>query len=275
MDHKLKNHKLLFVGAGNMAEALIQGLLTSRKMAPSQIFFTEINADRRQYIEQRFKIQCFSSNQEAAALSDIILFAVKPQGVESVLADFKNTSLKEKLFISILAGTPIRKFENYLGAGTRVIRVMPNMASLIGEGIAGLSRGRFASETDEDMAAEIMSSTGDVVKVQENMLDAVTAVSGSGPAYFFYFIEALQQAAIELGLPLETASKLVLKTALGAGHLASESKDTPEVLRKKVTSPGGTTEAAIKAFDLAAVKEHIIEGVKAACNRSQELSGGA
>ena len=269
----LRDRKLLFVGGGNMAEALIQGLLDSKKMLPSQVSFTEIKSERRQYIEQRFGISFFASNQEAATSSDIILFAVKPQSIEAVLADFKNVSLKGKFFISILAGTPIRKFENYFGEGTRVIRAMPNMASLIGRGIAGLSRGRFASETDENIAAEIMSSTGDVVKVEENMLDAVTAVSGSGPAYFFYFIEALQQAAVELGLPPETASRLVLKTALGAGHLAFESADTPGVLRKKVTSPGGTTEAAVKVFDHAKVRDHIVEGVKAACQRSKELSG--
>lgn len=256
-----------------MAEALIEGLLSSKKMSAEQIFFTEIKPERKQYIEQRFKIRSFASNQDAAQNSTIVLFAVKPQNIETVLSDFKNSAIKEILFISILAGTPIRKFENYLGEGVKVIRVMPNMASLIGKGIAGLSRGKFASEADENIAAEIMSSTGEVIKVEEGMLDAVTAVSGSGPAYFFYFIEALQQAALELGLSVETASKLVFQTALGAGFLASQSTDTPEILRKKVTSPGGTTEAAIKVFDAMKIKEHVIEGVKAAYKRSKELSG--
>jgi pyrroline-5-carboxylate reductase len=270
----LQNKRLLIIGVGNMAEAMIQGLLDSKKLPKENIAFTEVRIDRREYIQKKYGVRPFLENRDGVLESDIILFAVKPQNIQEVLNELKRTDSGPKVYISIAAGVKIQKFEDGLGEGARVIRVMPNMAALIRKGISGVSRGRFAAQGDEDAAVEIMTAVGEVVRLPENLLDAVTALSGSGPAYFFYFIEALQEAGIQLGLSSEISAKLVQSTALGAALLVRETQETPESLRKKVTSPGGTTEAALRFFDENKLKDLIVQAVQRAEKRSKELSQG-
>ncbi|MBI1869617.1 MAG: pyrroline-5-carboxylate reductase [Chlamydiae bacterium] len=269
----LKNKKILFIGAGNMAEAILQGLLNSGKADRSSIAVTEVKNERRDFICQKFEIHFFENNSEGVKNSDLILFAVKPQNIDEVLKEIAAVPLRNKIFISIAAGVPIERFEKALGKGARIIRVMPNMPALVGQGISGISRGMFSSSEDENLAEEMMSSVGEVVRVPENLLDAVTAVSGSGPAYFFYLMEALQKAGTELGLSEEISNRLVKATALGASMLVKKSEESIEVLRKKVTSPGGTTEAAIHLFQKKGLSKIVIEGVCAAEKRSKELRG--
>lgn len=271
----LENKKLIFIGGGNMAQALIEGLIGSKKMLAHSIRFTEILAQRREYLTHKLGVQSFSNNLEGVSWADIVLFAVKPQNINTVLAELKPLSLANKLFISIAAGVPIRRFEEMLGQNVHVIRTMPNMPALVRKGISGISRGSFAASDDENLAVQIMSAVGEVVQLPENLLDALTAISGSGPAYFFYFMEALFEAGIELGLDPQVSSKLVECTALGAGHLIQSTQEKAEVLRKKVTSPGGTTEAAIRVFEENHLKDILIKAVHAAEKRSKELQKGS
>jgi pyrroline-5-carboxylate reductase len=274
----LRDKKLLFIGAGNMAEALINGLLGG--VGPDlpkreNIRITEIQSDRREYIQKKFEVASCLNNREGVQESDIILFAVKPQNIKEVVHELQGIDLRSKFFITIAAGVPISVFEEGLGPGSRVIRVMPNMAALIGLGISGISRGRFATIEDENVAAKIMEAVGEVVKLPEQFLDAVTAISGSGPAYFFYFMEALREAGLGLGLDPKICSRLVQATALGAVHLIQETGETPESLRKKVTSPGGTTEAALRFFEDHKFKDLIAGAVQRAEMRSKEFSQGS
>ncbi len=270
----LDNKKLIFIGAGNMAEALIAGILNSKKMPTTSIGFTEINTARGQYIQEKFKIQSFADNIQAVSWADIILFAVKPQSMSSVLSEISSVRFNEKILISIAAGIPIRFFEEKLNQKIHMIRVMPNMPALVGKGISGVSRGGISTSEDEVIACKIISAVGEIVQVPENLLDAVTAISGSGPAYFFYFMEALIEAGIELGLSPETSDKLVQWTALGASTLIQQIQERPEILRRKVTSPGGTTEAAVKNLDENNTKKFIIQAVHMAEKRSKELQKG-
>ncbi|MBI1883396.1 MAG: pyrroline-5-carboxylate reductase [Chlamydiae bacterium] len=269
----LENKKLLLIGAGNMAEALIQGVQASREMLPENIGITEIRQERRDFIQKKFGVRVFEKNRDGVRLSDIILFAVKPQNVNEVLDEIKGEDLSSKTLITIAAGIPIKRFEEKLGKGVRVIRVMPNMPALVGKGISGVSRGTFAGSEDEKIALQMMGSVGETVPLPENLLDAVTAVSGSGPAYFFYLMEAMVEAGVRLGLTPEVSRKLVEATAMGASFLVKETQESPESLRKKVTSPGGTTEAALKIFQESSVREAIIRGIERAQKRSEELRG--
>lgn len=264
--------RILFIGSGNMAGALIEGLLKSSRVTSNDIAITEIRKERREEIEKKFGIRSYPNNREGVENSEVIVFAVKPQNIAEVFKELSNTSFEGKVVMSIAAGVVTNRFEKALGEGTRVVRVMPNMAAMLGCGISGISRGRYATAQDEALAGEIMKTVGEVVHLPENQLDAVTATSGSGPAYFFYFMEALQEAAIAVGLAPEVCTQLVQKTALGSALLVDKIKESPQVLRKKVTSPGGTTEAAIKIFEEAGIKDIIARAIKAAHQRSIELS---
>lgn len=262
---------LCFLGAGHMAEAIMHGLLKSKIVEKEKVVFTEIRDDRSEYIGKKFGIKKILSAEDAVRASDIIVLAVKPQNMDEVLREITSSVNDQKLIITIAAGLPIQKYENQLGKKLRIVRVMPNMAALVGFGISGISAGRFAREEDIEVVKQMMASVGDYVELPEESLDAVTAVSGSGPAFFFFFMEAIQEAGVKLGLSHEVCKKLVEWTALGAGHLVQETKDAAKSLRKKVTSPGGTTEAAIEVFEKKGLKEIIVEGVLAAEKRSKEL----
>jgi len=200
---------------------------------------------------------------------------VKPKDFDKVLKDEICCSVsKDKLLISIAAGITTKYIESVVGKDIHVIRVMPNMAALVGEAISSISAGSSVSGEDMKLAKDIFSTIGDVVEVDENLVDSVTAISGSGPAYFFYLIEALIEASKELGLDEEIAKSLVLKTAIGTSKLLEVLKEEPSRLRAKVTSKGGTTEAALKVFETKNFKDIVRDAVKQAYKRSKELSRG-
>lgn len=265
------NKKIGIIGCGNMGEAILSRLSSVLEKGIS-IMVSEFDARRRDYIQSKYKIIVEIDNNEVVKFADVIILAVKPKDLESVLkGEVCCGSLKDKLLISIAAGITTKYIENIVGKDVPVVRVMPNMAATIGESISSISAGNAVKPEDMELVKEIFLTIGDVVEVDENLVDAVTAISGSGPAYFFYMIEALIEAACAAGLKEDVARKLVLKTALGSAKLLEILKEDPAILRSKVTSKGGTTEAAIKVFESKKFKNIIKDAVKAARARSKEL----
>jgi len=266
--------KIGIIGCGNMGEAIFSRLL--KKIGNStSLMVSELDAARRAAIQDKYKIIVEIDNNYLVKYCDVIIIAVKPQDFDKVLKQEVCCGIsKDKLLISIAAGITTKHIESVVGKDVPVIRVMPNMPAIIGEAISSISAGTSATKEHMDTARFIFSTIGDVVEVDEKSVDAVTAISGSGPAYFFYVIEALIEAAKKLKLDKETAERLVLKTALGSSKLLDALKEDPARLRQKVTSKGGTTEAALKVFDKKKLKKIVEEAAKAACKRSKELSKG-
>lgn len=266
------NKKIGIIGCGNMGEALFSRLAKMIEKSTA-LMVGEQDAARRDYIQTKYKIIVEIDNNAVVKFADVIILAVKPKDFESVLKQEVCCGLSEKkLFISIAAGITTKYIERAVGKDIPVIRAMPNMGALIGEAVTSLSRGSSAGDRDMDTAKEIFALIGDVVEVDEELVDAVTAVSGSGPAYFFYMIDALTSAAESAGLDRKTASRLVLKTALGSAKLLEASREDPQVLIKKIASKGGTTEAALNIFEKKRFKNIVNDAVKAAYKRSKELS---
>lgn len=266
--------KIGIIGCGNMGEAVLSRLVNFMEKSTSLIV-SEIDAAKREAIQAKYKIIVSIDNNYVVKNSDIVILAVKPQDFDRVLKDEICCALsKDKLLVSIAAGITTKYIESIVGKEMPVIRVMPNMAAIVGEAISSISRGSRANREDMQIAKEIFSTIGDVVEVEEDLVDAVTAVSGSGPAYFFYLIECLTEAACDLGLDKEKAKRLVLKTALGSAKLLEALKEDPAALRAKITSKGGTTEAAFKIFESKKFKSIVKEAILKACKRSKELSKG-
>lgn len=266
------NKKIGIIGCGNMGEALL-GRLSNVLEKSVSIMVSELDAARRAVIQEKHKIIVEIDNNYLVKYCDIIILAVKPQDLENVLRQEVCCGIsEEKLLISIAAGITTKYIESIVGDNMPVIRAMPNMPAVIGEAVTAICAGSGAAKRDMELARKIFSTIGDVVEVEEKHMDAVTAISGSGPAYFFYFIEALAEAAVKLGLDEKTAKELAVKTAIGSSKLLDALKEHPELLRKKVTSKGGTTEAALKVFDDKKLKKIIEEAAAAACSRSKELS---
>ncbi|HLE08202.1 MAG TPA: pyrroline-5-carboxylate reductase [Thermodesulfobacteriota bacterium] len=265
-----------FVGAGNMAGALIKGLITSNLITPLQIIASDRDKKKLVGIAEKYGIKVFNENFEVAEAADIIILAVKPDDMTAALEEIAPGVTKEKLLISIVAGkTTGAILDSLSAAGMRhkvaVVRAMPNMPALVGEGATAVfaAEGKAAKIVDA-----IFGAVGTVVKVnEETLLDAVTGLSGSGPAYIFLFMEALVEAGVNLGIPVEDAKKLVFKTALGAARVAWESKKDMAELIKTITSPGGTTIEGLKEFEKAGLKKIVSSAVFAAAKRAKELSG--
>jgi len=268
------NMTIAFIGAGNMAEALIRGVLSAKTATPEQITATDVRADRLEQLHRAYGIHTSTDNAKAAAKADIIVLAVKPQQMTAVLKGSGFTVQGSQLVISIAAGVPTGRIERELGGEPRVVRTMPNTPALVGAGAAVLCKGRFATEDDLVTAETILKAVGIVVRVEEKDLDAVTALSGSGPAYIFYMAEAMIAAGVEAGLPADVARRLAVQTVFGAGALLAASGEPTEQLRNKVTSPGGTTEAALKVMRECGFAKIVAEAMQAAARRSRELSGG-
>lgn len=269
----LQNKTIAFIGAGNMGEALIRGLLAGRSVVASQIIATDVRAERRDFFAKTFGVRAIGDNLEAVKEADIVVLAVKPQHVDDVLLGFKWAMTDGKLLISIAAGVTTARIERYLGERMRVMRVMPNTPALVGMGAAGVAKGAHATDDDLATTESILRAVGICVRVEEKFIDAVTALSGSGPAYIYYVTEAMIHAGVTAGLDRALAKKLAIQTVYGAAKLLAESGEEPESLRRKVTSPGGTTEAALKVMTERKLAEIFAEAMKAAEKRSRELSG--
>lgn len=267
--------KIGFIGSGNMAEALIRGITTSGLYPPEDILISDIREERLEFLAGKYGVTVCHENSEAASRAEILVLSIKPQQMAEALESIKNSLDSDKLVISIAAGIRVDKIASVLG-DVAIVRVMPNTPALIGEGASALFANKFAKPILEK-ALVIFSSVGKAMVVEdEGLIDAVTAVSGSGPAYFFLLMEEMIKAGTELGLPTDVAKDLVIQTAKGAGLLALEADkngETPEILRKKVTSPNGTTEAAMKVFTESNYGPLVHAAIKKAYKRSRELSG--
>jgi len=267
---------ICFIGGGNMASAMIGGLLR-KGFAAQQISVVEINAGNRARLQQEFGVRATDDLAAGVANSHVIVLAVKPQQMEAVATQLAR-SLSGQIVLTIAAGirlTDLRRWLLIPDSNYVLVRAMPNTPALVGAGMTGLASlppRHLLTPLDVSTVETIVASMGAFVWVRsEEEMDAVTAVSGSGPAYFFYFIEALEQAGKELGLPEETARKLALETALGAAKLAHDSPEDPATLRARVTSKNGTTERALLSMANNRVKEHIIEAAKAAAARARQM----
>jgi pyrroline-5-carboxylate reductase len=267
---------VVFIGGGNMADALIGGMLKSG-FKPGQLRAVEISGDARRRLADKYRIECYDEPRKALRTGDVVVFAVKPQQMKEA-ARFSGLKLNAHLVISIAAGITLATLSRWLGGATekyaRMIRAMPNTPALIGAGVAGLFAQAGVSDSERKQAEAILGAVGATVWIEdEALMDAVTAVSGSGPAYVFWFIEQLAGAGASLGLSAEASRKLALETVLGAAKLAAQSADAPSVLRERVTSKGGTTEAALKAFEEQKLAERFLRAVEAARDRGAELGG--
>jgi pyrroline-5-carboxylate reductase len=264
--------RIAFLGGGNMAEAIIKGLLRENSEVPLMI--AEISDERRNYLAKSYpKIRIVENSAEAAAWGEVVILAIKPQQATSVLTSLERTLSPDKLIVSIMAGVRTGSIEEALVNGTRVVRVMPNTPALVGMGATAICPGRKATPLDLDRVETIFSQTGLVVRVDEKQMDAVTGLSGSGPAYVFTFVEALSDAGVKNGLPREIATRLAVETVRGAAQMLAETGEHPALLREKVTSPGGTTIAALHAMENGRFRGVIMDAVDAACQKSKELAG--
>jgi pyrroline-5-carboxylate reductase len=261
---------ITFIGGGNMASAIIGGLLKQGRPA-AELRVVEIDAAARARLAQQYAVKTSERIDAAAVAADCIVLAIKPQNMREVAITLR-PHVKAQLVISIAAGIRGGDLARWLGGYARIVRVMPNTPALVGAGYAGIYALPGATAADAARAESLLGAVGATLRVErEEQLDAVTAVSGSGPAYVFYFIEALQQAALELGLAPEAARGLALGTFAGAIKLATESAEDVATLRARVTSKGGTTAAALASMQEAAIKEAIVRAVKAADAHSREL----
>ncbi|MEJ2469971.1 MAG: pyrroline-5-carboxylate reductase [Desulfuromonadales bacterium] len=262
--------KIGFIGGGNMAEAFIKGLLNGGFPA-DDIHFFEPNEKRRDLIVERYGIVCEDNNTLLVETSEIVVLAVKPQILDKVLVDVVPAFNDDKLLISILAGVTTTTLEADLGGQSRVVRAMPNTPALAGRGAAALCPGKNVTDDDRQLAQHLFETVGIALWVEESQMDAVTGLSGSGPAFVYTFIEALSAAGVQEGLRLDIAHALAVQTVIGAAHLVQETGEHPAMLREKVCSPAGTTISAIRVLEERGLRAMMMEAVAAATARSRQL----
>ncbi len=266
--------RIAFIGGGNMAASLIGGL-RAQGLPASAICASDPGTDRRTELHDTHGIDTFADNAQAVAGADVVVLAVKPQVMQTVCRDLAPHLQANQLIVSIAAGITCASLQQWLGADTprAIVRCMPNTPALLRQGVSGLFANAAVSDEQKRQAEQLLSAVGLALWLdREELIDAVTAVSGSGPAYFFLLIEAMTAAGEQLGLPRETAAELTLQTALGAARMACESDVEAAELRRRVTSPNGTTEAAIKAFQAGGLEALVQQAMDAAARRSAELA---
>ncbi|HYN30132.1 MAG TPA: pyrroline-5-carboxylate reductase [Dermatophilaceae bacterium] len=259
-------------GAGVMGETLLSGLLRAGRPA-EQLLVTERRADRAAELAERYGVRVLG-NADAADAADTLVLVVKPQDMAVLLDEVAPHVTADDLVVSLAAGITTEFIETRLPEGRAVVRVMPNTPALVDQGMAAVSAGRHCSPEQLHEAIDLLAATGKVLDVPEKLQDAVTAISGSGPAYIFYVVEAMIEAGVVLGMPRATATELVVQTLFGAATMIRETGQHPTVLREQVTSPGGTTAAALRELDDNKVRAAFIRAMEAAALRSRELSGG-
>jgi pyrroline-5-carboxylate reductase len=260
-----------FLGTGNMAEALIKGLLHAKVVTPDQIWGSDPRKERCEDLQKRYGIHLTTSNLEVVQAAQILVLSVKPQILPLVLHEVGPQLKPHTLCISVAAGTPIAAIEAALPPGTRVVRTMPNTPALVGAGATAIAAGDHATEDDLAAARRIFDAVGKTVVLDEEQLDAVTGLSGSGPAYVFLIIEALSDAGVKMGLSRYNALALAAQTVLGSAQLLLETNEHPGRLKDMVTSPGGTAIAGIATLEAGGLRTTLINAVEAATRRSREL----
>jgi pyrroline-5-carboxylate reductase len=271
----LNSRRVAILGAGKIGEALIRGLLSSESRSADEIAASGRREERVQELRERYGIPATLSNAEAVRGAALVVIAVKPQDIEALLGEVAPVVDEEQTVLSIAAAIPTARIEAHLALGVPVVRAMPNTPSTVGEGIAGVCAGAHAGDPHVAQAEELLRHLGDVVRVPEKSMDAITAVSGSGPAYFALLAEAMIEAGILLGLSREISTRLVVQTMFGTAKQLRDEKIHPVELREAVTSPGGTTIAAIRELERAGVRAAFLNAIQAAMDRSRELAAGA
>ncbi len=268
----LKNKKISIIGTGNMGEALLSGLISSGSSNPKNIICTDIRENKLKTIQEKYGVHTTSDNVKAVETSEIIIYAVKPQIIASVLRETTACLDMSKLIISIAAGVPLVAIESCLNKELRLIRVMPNIAAFVKESASVIAAGGKATEEDIKLSLAIFDSMGKSIFLKENILmDAITGLSGSGPAYIFLIVDAMADAGVKVGLSREDALFLSSQTVLGAAKLLIETKEHPGRLKDMVTSPGGTAIAGIHTLEKGGLRTTLINAVEVATKRSQEL----
>jgi len=266
-----QSHTIGFLGAGNMAEALCRSLLASDLASPESIIAYDPSGERLELFREGLGVHAAATPEEVLRVAQVVILAFKPQDAVGALEPLREHFGPRHLIVSILAGTSTGYLEGLLPEGVRVVRVMPNLLITVGAGAAALAAGHSATEEDVAYVRQLFEVGGRAQVVEEELLDVVTALSGSGPAYFFYVIEALVEGAVAEGLPAEVARELAEATCLGAGRLLLETGGDPAEWRRRVTSKGGTSEAALRVLKEAGLREAFIRAVAAAAQRSREL----
>lgn len=261
-----------FIGGGNMAEAIIAGLLRSKALEPGGVVVSEPLAERRQELNEVYKIRAVDSNREAVEAASVVVLAVKPFKLDEIKDEIRPALTGEHLIVSILAGASRARLGAALGHEERCVRVMPNLPALVGSGVSAVSFPAGLGESEREQVREILRSVGAVVEVDEPQQDAVTAVSGSGPGYVFYLVDRFIEAARAEGLEADVAHELAIRTFVGAAEVLKQGQDSPAALVKKVATPGGTTEAGLNALDEAGAGAMLRETVRRAAERSRELN---
>ncbi len=262
--------KLGFIGAGNMGEALIRGLLAKSAASPSSIIASARRPERRAELKRTFEIEV-GDNVAVAAAADVLLLCVKPQIMVHVLREIAGALKPDTLLISVAAGVPLAAIERRLHRPTRLVRAMPNTPALVGAGATAIAAGEHATAADLEDAKRIFDSVGITLVLEEAQLDAVTGLSGSGPAYMFLIIEALSDAGVKVGLARSAAQQLAAQTVLGSAKLLLETGEHPGLLKDRVTSPGGTAIAGLHTLEAGGLRTTLIDAVEAATARAREL----
>ncbi|MGH7374699.1 MAG: pyrroline-5-carboxylate reductase [Candidatus Rokuibacteriota bacterium] len=269
----IKDKRVGFLGAGNMGEAMIKGLLQTGLVPAAAIAATDVRADRLQQVAKQYGVRAAASNVDLVGAADVVILAVKPQIMGAVLKEISSAVDRGKLLISIAAGVPVATLRAGLGKPARLIRVMPNTPALVLEGVTAIARAEGLEAGDLEMAQELFGAVGRVVVLDEDALDAVTGLSGSGPAYVAIVIESLADGGVKMGLDRATAMTLAAQTVLGSARLILETGAHPGQLKDMVASPGGTTIAGIAALEEGGVRRTFISAVERATQRSRELGG--
>src|SRR6478736_1649660 len=271
----VNERRIAVLGAGKIGEALISGLLSSGWRDPEDIVASSRRAERVSELRERHGIVATLSNDEAVVGAALVVIAVKPQDIESLLGEIGHLVTDDQTILSIAAAIPTATIERHLASGVPVVRAMPNTPSVVHEGVAGLCAGVHADDAHVTLAEEALAHLGAVVRVPEKLMDAVTAVSGSGPAYFALLAEAMIEAGLLLGLSREISTQLVIQTMLGTAKQLRDEGLHPVELREMVTSPGGTTIAAIRELESAGVRAAFLNAIQAAMTRARELAAGS
>lgn len=267
-----KNLTYAFIGAGSMAEAMVSGMLNSKLFEKEQLIVTNrSNKERLDYFKEQYGVVVTNDQGEAIKNAGVIILAMKPKDVTAALEGIKPFVSEKQMLISVIAGVSTKSMEELLGLNIAIIRAMPNTSATIGYSATAISKGTYADDLHETIAETLFLTIGTVSKVKEEDLHAVTGLSGSGPAYVYYLVEAMEKAAVDLGLAKDVSKELILQTIIGAAEMLKSSPKHPSTLRKEVMSPGGTTEAGLKVLEQYKYQEAMIECIERAAARSEEM----
>jgi pyrroline-5-carboxylate reductase len=271
-DHHHIDKPIAILGAGNMGSALMKGIINAKLTPPKKIIACDVNSEKLRQLSDEWKVRTTTNLKEAVSGSDIILLCIKPQTLQAVLETIKESIKAQHLVISIVAGMRIANIQQMIGTKVGIVRTMPNIAATVDEGAAAVAFGEYVTTEQKKIATAIFEAVGDVVVTSEEQLDAVTGLSGSGPAYIYMVIEALIDGGVKMGLSRDVATKLAIQTVLGSAKLAKTSGLHPAILRDQVTTPGGTTINAIHELESHGIRAMLINAVVTATRRSEELS---